>query len=516
MKTIYKRQIIFTLIILLLFQGLFSACAKKESQDNSGIYGSVSELAPKIQGSISLFTTEVDTFNPLQTKNYYLTAFLGIVYEGLVVNDQEYNASPILADSWTSSNNNKKWTFNLSKGVKWHNGTNFSSSDVYNTVNFINSNNYSGPYQAFLANVSSVSKPDFYSVVFLLNSPDPCFVNKMIFPILASSDIKGINNNKPFKVNGTGPYKYRYVKGNTWTYERFSSWHMKNVLFAKYNQYPPFIKKILLKNYKSPAEALGGFLRGEIDVYLSSDYSAIKSINNGYNSYDTISNRFTMLVLNTEVGILKNQSFRKLLQTYINKSALIRECFDNNTIVENLPNIPAQFDKEYFNFDPASNGTLPTGINIKKLPPIELLVNIENSDRCRVADALQKKLGERGIKINVKKILFNQFTNRIDTKNYQIALVGFDTPSSPDFRFTLKYNKNDTLSHIMNSWANETDPNKRKLMYGKIIEVVADQVPIIGLYKYKSSILSNRRILGSLSSDARFPYNNIAECSVSY
>jgi len=50
--------------------------------------------------------------------------------EQLVYADKNAVLRPMLATSWKSSNNAKTWTFQLRKGVKFHEGQPFSADDV--------------------------------------------------------------------------------------------------------------------------------------------------------------------------------------------------------------------------------------------------------------------------------------------------------------------------------------------------------------------------------------------------
>ena len=52
------------------------------------------------------------------------------VYEGLTRVNEDATVSPMLAQSWTVSDDGKTYSFKLKQGVKFHDGTDFDSADV--------------------------------------------------------------------------------------------------------------------------------------------------------------------------------------------------------------------------------------------------------------------------------------------------------------------------------------------------------------------------------------------------
>src|SRR6478609_2798956 len=52
------------------------------------------------------------------------------ILEGLVWLDKDYNPQPALATAWTVSPDGKTYRFTLRRGVKWHDGREFSGADV--------------------------------------------------------------------------------------------------------------------------------------------------------------------------------------------------------------------------------------------------------------------------------------------------------------------------------------------------------------------------------------------------
>ncbi|MFN8752472.1 MAG: ABC transporter substrate-binding protein, partial [Betaproteobacteria bacterium] len=56
------------------------------------------------------------------------------ILEGLLTYDFDMNPKPVLAETWKVSPDGKTITFNLRKGVKWHDGRDFTAADVQFSV----------------------------------------------------------------------------------------------------------------------------------------------------------------------------------------------------------------------------------------------------------------------------------------------------------------------------------------------------------------------------------------------
>ena len=94
------------------------------------------------------------------------------VYDGLLDYDKDLNAVPSLAESWEVSEDGKTVTFNLRKGVKWHDGEDFTSEDVQFTVMEVLSQIHPRGPNSF-KEVSEIQTPDDHTAIFKLNNPAP-------------------------------------------------------------------------------------------------------------------------------------------------------------------------------------------------------------------------------------------------------------------------------------------------------------------------------------------------------
>ncbi|MEI6131527.1 MAG: ABC transporter substrate-binding protein [Bacillota bacterium] len=505
MKLKFKK-IFMIVICCVLFFSMFSGCSKKVLEENSGTFGTATEVAPKTQGNISLFTTKIDSFNPLITKNYYMIAFLGIVYEGLFTHDSSSGDQPVLAESYSSSEQNKKYQIVVRKNVKWHNGKSLTLDDIMDTMKYIISNKYNGQYKSLLTNVLKIEKKEKNTILISLRKSDPTFISKLFFPILRSADLKSKNKGSDFVPNGTGPYKFKPDKFGKKVFERNTKWHDK----------ASYIKTIQLKEYNSPNEALGGFLRGEIDVYLSTDNAEIDSVKSGYNQFDSLTNKFDYIKINTIDNNLKNPLLRRAISLALNKKAIVSTYLKNRANVSNIPGVTNSKIDAIFNFDQNESTSLLKDVKWNSRSQIELLVNSESYNRMRISESIKESLSKVGVNLKIIALKPKELNSRVSQKKYQLAYLGFSVPSNYDYRFMLSDIKDDSLTKKAYSWAIDTKPETRDTKFLDFIKETYNSSPFIGLYIYKTDILSNRRIIGEMSQDPRYPYKNISKLSVSY
>jgi ABC-type transport system substrate-binding protein len=247
---------------------------------------------------------------PELSSSYYDFALSGEIFGALAIrNDTLFKTMvPQLASGtpaapgWSVAADGKTWTVNLRQGVKWHDGSPFTATDVKFTFDMYLNDTFGSPTESFVASIigskSNVVMTGPYSLQFSLPSPYSYFVQNIlssgILPehILNSgsfyggsaidySKIKNSLFNHPdtgtggVRPIGTGPYKWADYNAGTMTshlvrndnYFNFSDWG-KDSLQAK-GQFT--VKDYYLRTIVGAGQAITALQSGEVDI-LDSQY----------------------------------------------------------------------------------------------------------------------------------------------------------------------------------------------------------------------------------------------------
>lgn len=73
--------------------------------------------------------------DPAVGSDFSSTSSLVNLYDTLVFPNTEGGVDPDLAESWETSEDGLTWTFHLKKGIKFHNGSELTASDVAFSMN---------------------------------------------------------------------------------------------------------------------------------------------------------------------------------------------------------------------------------------------------------------------------------------------------------------------------------------------------------------------------------------------
>lgn len=136
----------------------------------------------------------------------------GKFFDGLLDYGFQMVAQPSLAESWKISDDGLRITFNLRKGVKWHDGQPFTSRDVAFTIMEVLKVHHGRGRVTFGA-VTAVETPDENTAVFVLERPAPAMLKSLDAvesPMMPAHLYQGTDIMKnPHNTNpvGTGPYK---------------------------------------------------------------------------------------------------------------------------------------------------------------------------------------------------------------------------------------------------------------------------------------------------------------------
>lgn len=116
--------------------------------------------------------TDPQTMDPHAVNSAPVLGFLNNVYEGLVRRNKNMEVEGALAESWEPLGD-KGWRFNLRKGVKFHDGSDFNSEDVM--FSYQRASSEAADTASWFAPVSEVKVVDDYTIDFMTKVPNPLF-----------------------------------------------------------------------------------------------------------------------------------------------------------------------------------------------------------------------------------------------------------------------------------------------------------------------------------------------------
>ncbi|GAB4524797.1 MAG: ABC transporter substrate-binding protein [Anaerolineae bacterium] len=152
--------------------------------------------------------TDATGLDPHTQTAFASLRLLELIYEPLILTDQELNLQPGLAESWEFSEDGLTLTFALRQGVTFHDGSDFTSEDVIASFERILNEETGSAARSNYLSIASMEAPDDYTVVFTLSQPDVPLLSALASTnaVILSSDV--IANEDPSLVTvGTGPFQ---------------------------------------------------------------------------------------------------------------------------------------------------------------------------------------------------------------------------------------------------------------------------------------------------------------------
>jgi len=214
------------------------------------------------------FQGDLNALDPYTLNESFTLGALGNVMEGLTKRDKDLKIIPGLAESWEIVDP-LKWRFHLRKGVKFHNGEDFTADDVLFSLDRMRSPGSQIKTRA-PADMKAV-KVDDYTVDFVLTSPNPILNAEWDTWYIFSkkwSEANGATQAQaasatslnPFalKANGTGPFiVVSHEPGVKTVFKPNPNWWGKK----EHN-----LDEVVFQTIKSDATRVAALLSGDIDM----------------------------------------------------------------------------------------------------------------------------------------------------------------------------------------------------------------------------------------------------------
>jgi len=150
------------------------------------------------------------------------------VFGLLVQRNEKEQLEPGLATEWKAIDPTT-WEFKLRRGVKFHDGSDFTADDVLASINRVPKvPNSPSPFTAYTKQIVKMEAVDPYTVRFHTATPYPLMPSDLtqVFIVSRKSESASTDDfNSGKAANGTGPYKLvRYAKGDRIELARFDGY----------------------------------------------------------------------------------------------------------------------------------------------------------------------------------------------------------------------------------------------------------------------------------------------------
>lgn len=340
-----RRPTLLLAAISLAAMGL-AACGGSAGSGSPSTSGGAAPVSGKPSGTLTITTDEPpQTFDPIQSTNSTVDQMNLNDYNALVQYPPGQNATlqPQLATSWQISPNGLDYTFTLASGVKFHDGSPFTATDVafsFNRVKQLNTGVASelGPFQT--AKVLSPGK-----VELILSKPYAPFLDALsrVYILEAALVSKHLGSDQGqtwlgTHDAGTGPYQLTsYVSGSTASFSYFPGY------FQGWKGH--HVAQVVYKFIASPSAEQEALTSGQANIAMNIARSALASFKSrpGYTVDSAKTLEEFYVYMNTQSGPTKNLLVRQALSYAYNYKEHISNILDGYGVEASGP-LPSGMD----------------------------------------------------------------------------------------------------------------------------------------------------------------------------
>ncbi len=445
-----------------------------------------------------------------------------LMFSGLMRTDSHGELVPDLAESYEIDEEGKTYTFTLKRGVTWHDGAPFSSSDVVATISYIKDPAWKSPLLAQFRNVE-VEAPDAQTVIFNLKEPFAPFLSLLtvgILPkhlwqeVIPENASRAELNVKPV---GTGAFRFKnFTKDKngaiyTYTLARYSEYHGDQPMLAEvtFTFYPDFglATEALIDKKVNGLSFLPLEFRDTVG-----EVSSIRT-------YTFRLPQYTALFVNENHNpILKNKKVRQAMAYALNRDEILKETLGYNGVPVHGPILPGfvgfHADVQKYTQDLERSAELlndagwklgENGIRSKLLPgaddekidtPLAItLTTVDAKENITVAQIVKRRWESLGIQTGLEIVPASRIQqDNIRPRNYDVLLYGEIIGPDPDpYPFwhssqnesgglNLAVFSNRRVDELLELARTTNDVEKRAEYYREFQDILAEDLPAIFLY----------------------------------
>ena len=410
---------------------------------------------------------------------------------------------PVLAESYEVAEDGLTYTFKLRKGVKFHDGTEFTAKDVKYTYDFYRDPENATSIAGSFLGVDSVETPDDYTVVVHMSEVNAAFlVNGATNFIVQSEYHKEVGEDK-YKTApiGTGAFKLKEWRPAEYTLLEAFDDHFRgrpNIDFLREDIVPePSVRTIALET--GDAHSAVWPLLVEDSLRLAKDPNFV--------TFRVSGSSIKHFPLNNSLPQLSDKRVRQAMMYALDRQQIIDDIWSGAAKVAHS-NLSPKYDFYYnpdlkqYDYDPDKAMELldeagwvdedGDGVREKDGVDLSFTVTVITGDQARrpIAEVAQQYLAAVGIEMLIEEAPVSSILQGMRECTMEASLFNWTYGGlDPDPYSTLHTEggnnfacfDNPRMDELIEQGVQIADPEKRQPIYYEIQEIFVDEVPVLYL-----------------------------------
>jgi peptide/nickel transport system substrate-binding protein len=419
------------------------------------------------------------------------------VFEGLTKINADNSVTPLLAESWTLSSDQRVYRFKLRDGLLFHDGETLTSSDVRFSFERAAAPDSTNKTKRFFQDIDRLETPDPLTIVVVFKQPDPDTLFKLGLSsaVIVSPKTASTNATNPV---GTGPFAVKeWRKGASVTLSR-----------AKTYRDPASIAldEVVFRFINDPAAQVAALLAGDVDAFPR--FGSLQNV-----AQFQADPRFsvtiggtegkTILAMNNKRPPLDDRRVRQAIAYAIDRNALILGAMNGfGTPIGShmVPNDPGYVDLTGtypYDLDKAKALLRQAGVNL----PLRLSLQLPPPTYARLGgEIIAAQLAKIGVEARIENVEWAQWLSGVYANhNYDLTVISHVEPmdigiyADPTYYFNYD---SPPFRALMQHMGQSRDPNERLQGLGDAQRLLAQDAVNAYLFQLPQITIADRRLQG--------------------
>lgn len=420
------RRLAFVVLVALLVAG--------------GLQPSAAQTGPRYGGTLRAgMQTDPVGLDPHLTTATATRNMMENVYDTLVMVSAEGRYIPALAESWETSADGLTWTFQIRRGVKFHNGRTMTAEDVAYSINRIRDPSTKSPRAGDFAELESIAASGPNTAVIKLKRPFSPLLAKLSFStnVIVPREVIQRDGDMNTNPTGTGPFRFvGYTPQQRLTLVRSGDYWERDASGRRL-PYLDRIEFVFLPDAVARATALRAGSVEWIEYVPSSEVKALRADPN-IEVVGGLSANFRSLYMNNTVAPFNNVKVRQAIAYAIDKKEIVDTAlFGVGGIVATGTAIPpgnffAYTRSPYNKVDVDRAKRLLAEAGHAQGFEADLYVTSTYDFLRTPAEIIQAQLAKIGIRLRINAADWSVYLPTMFQKRYALTILGTSGQSDPD------------------------------------------------------------------------------------